>query len=117
MFSLDAKGNTLYDSLKAAERAGIKPKELIEFENTILPSDCAEAWQDFLELSNSRQYTADGPCSISYRDIGDWGRVVGKEYSAFQSDVLFAIDKVWTKHYYENQEKIKKQMSSKNKKR
>ena len=116
MFSLDAKGNTLYSSLKVAEKAGIKPKELIEFEETLLPSDCAESWQDFLELSNARQYTTEGPCSLSYRDIIDWGEVVGKEYSAFQSDIIFAIDKVWTKHYYENKEKISKQMS-KNKKR
>ena len=111
MFTKDAKGNTLYSSLKVAEKAGIKPKELIEYENTLLPSDCAEIWQDYLELSLSRSHTADGPCGLTYNDLVAWMSLSGKKLNSFQSDVLLAVDATWLSNFYKNKEKISKQQN------
>ena len=116
MFTQDAKGITLYESLKTAEKAGFKPPELIEFENTLLPSDCAEVWQDFMELSNSRSQSENGPNGLTYQDIVAWNSIVGKQPSSFRSEVLFAIDREWTSNFYKNQEKIRKQMSKQKRK-
>lgn len=116
MFTQDAKGITLYESLKTAEKAGFKPPELIEFESTLLPSDCAEVWQDFMELSNSRGQTENGPSGITYQDIMAWSNAVGKSPSSFHSEILFSIDREWTSNFYKNQEKIRKQMSKQKRK-
>ena len=115
MFTPDARGTTLYDSLKIVEKAGFKPAELVKFESALLPSDCAEIWQDFTELSASRQQTSEGPCPIVYRDIVAWASLSNKNISAYRCDVLFAIDRAWLDNYYKNQEKLRKQSSSKKK--
>ena len=116
MFTPDAKGHTLYENLKIVEKTGFTPPELIEYEKKLCPVECAEVWQDFTELSASRQQTWEGPCPITFSDIVAWCRVTGKQPSTFRSDVIFAIDKAWLDNYYKNQEKLRKQTTNNKKK-
>lgn len=87
----------------AVEKAiGRKPKELDELVE--LPKEFTKVWEDYLNLSSSRQ-AGFGLSPITYTEIDAYSRLMGIELESWEVQMIKMFDRVTLSEVAKQQEK------------
>lgn len=102
-------GASLLTHLENVEKqTKYSPPELQAYRKAILPSKMSGYWYDFLELSERREFGEVGPEGITHTMLRHWAENNNITLNTFQQDMIFALDRLYLKSYYENKKQNRK---------
>lgn len=92
----DTSGVSLYEHYTSVEKQINRAvPELDEYRSVELPEEFAYLWNVFLQINQRRQFTDNGPSSLSSQELQAWLFLYQEQIPPFEVDIVFKLDLIW----------------------